>query len=129
VPQLSHWARTRVRASRQARRGAWYRVISLSPTTGVLDVHQRLVVVPRALLLVLPFRPTMWSVVPRLAGAERPPATWGPTYGVCPSCSARAPLGRHAIEVCCPGCQGVFSVAWTDSGWCAFEVLGVTTAD
>ena len=128
MPRTSQWARTRVRTSRQARRGAWYRVIRLTPLEGILAVHHRPVAVPRAFLLVLPFRPTMWSVVPRLSSAAHPPASWGATYGVCPSCSARAPLGQHAIKVKCPGCRGLFAVAWADSGWCAFEPLGDTAA-
>jgi hypothetical protein len=124
VPQPPQWARTRARTSRQVRRGAWYPVIRLTPLEGILEVHHRPVAVPRALLLVLPFRPTMWSVVPRLCRAAHPPASWGPTYGVCPSCSARAPLGRQASAMRCPGCRGVFAIAWADSGWCAFETLG-----
>ncbi|HKW41989.1 MAG TPA: hypothetical protein VJN39_12135 [Gemmatimonadales bacterium] len=118
------WARTRARTGRQVRRGAWYRVLSLSSLEGILDVNGQPVGVPRALLLILPFRPALWSVVPRLKGVAEPPVSWGPTYGVCPNCCARAPLARHASGARCPHCQGSFAIAWTDSGWCAFETLG-----
>ena len=123
VIRPQQWARTRVRTSRQVRRGAWYRVISLSPLEGILEVNGMPVAVPRSFLLVLPFRPALWSVVPRLKRAALPPLSWGPTYGVCPTCSARAPLGRHAVDARCPGCRGLYAIAWSDSGWCAFERL------
>ena len=128
MPCGQQWARTRVRTSRHVRRGAWYRVLDLSSVEGTLEVNGRPVTVPRAFLLVLPFRPTLWSVVPRLRRTALPPVDWGPSYGVCPSCSARAALERHAVDARCPGCRGLFAIAWTDSGWCAFETLGDGTA-
>ena len=121
MPHAEQWARTRVRTSRQVRRGAWYRVIRATALEGVLEVNRRPVTVPRTFLQILPFRPTMWSVVTRLPNAQHPPASWGSTYGVCPSCSARAPLGQHALRVVCPRCNGLFPVAWEDSGLCVFE--------
>lgn len=126
---MSHteqWARTRVRTSRHVRRGAWYRVVRATPLECVLEVNRCMVSVPRAFLQILPFRPTMWSVVMRLPNALHPPASWGATYGVCPSCSARAPLGQHAIRVVCPRCNGLFAVAWDDSAWCVFETTEPT---
>jgi hypothetical protein len=104
MPQIEHWARTRVRTCRDLRRGAWYRVSRATPVEGVLEVNRRLV------------------TVPRVANASQPPLSWGPSYGVCPQCSARAPLGQHAPKVSCPRCNGLFPVAWEDSGWCAFEM-------
>ncbi len=121
MPQAEQWARTRVRTSRQMRRGAWYRVVRLGPVDGILEVNARPISVPRAFLQILPFRPRMWSVVPRVATAARPPLSWGSTYGVCPSCSARSPLGQYSLTVCCLSCRGLFPVAWVDSGWCVFE--------
>ena len=121
MPQAEQWARTRVRTSRHVRRGAWYRVIRATAVEGTLEVNRRPVTVPRDFLQILPFRPTMWSVVTRLPNAQHPPASWGATYGVCPSCSARAPLGQRAARVVCPRCNGLFAVAWEDSGLCVFE--------
>ncbi|HVH68286.1 MAG TPA: hypothetical protein VM716_10495 [Gemmatimonadales bacterium] len=123
MPRVQQWARTRVRTSRHVRRGAWYRVLDLSPVEGTLEVNGLPVTLPRAFLLVLPFRPTQWSVVLRLRSSAPPPVSWGPTYGVCPSCNARAPLPRQAVDARCPRCRGLFAIAWTDSGWCAFETL------
>jgi hypothetical protein len=121
MPEREQWARTRVRSSRHARRGAWYRVIRATPLEGTLLVNRQPLTVPRSFLQILPFRPQMWSVVARLPNAPYPPLAWGASYGVCPSCSARAPLGKHALKVCCPRCNGVFAVAWADSTWCVFE--------
>ena len=124
MPHAEQWARTRVRTSRQVRRGAWYRVLKATALEGVLEVNRRPVTVPRTFLQILPFRPTMWSVVTRLPNAQHPPASWGSTYGVCPSCSARAPLGQHPVQLVCPRCNGLFPVAWEDSGFCVFETGG-----
>jgi hypothetical protein len=121
MPQPQQWARTRVRSSRHVRRGAWYRVISLTRVEAVLEVHEQRVRVPRALLQILPFHPRMWSVVSRLRDAAQPPASWGLLYGVCPDCSARAPLGHCALSASCPRCHGLFPVAWADSAWSVFE--------
>jgi len=110
MSQNEHWARTRVRTCRDLRRGAWYRVARATPAEGVLEVNRRLVTVPRTFLQILPFRPQLWSVVPRVANAPQPPLSWGPSYGVCPQCSARASLGQHALKVSCPRCNGLFPV-------------------
>src|SRR5204862_3685345 len=125
MPHADQWARTRVRTSRQVRRGAWYRVIRATALEGVLEVNRRPVTVPRSFLQILPFRPTTWSVVTRLANAQHPPASWGSTYGVCPSCSARAALGQHAPQTVCPPCNGVFTVACEAWGVGVFEAAEV----
>ncbi len=69
------------------RRGAWYRVVELTPVEAIVDVNHRLLHIPRAFVQVLPLRPPAWTVVPGpdaggAAGAGR-------KYGVCPSCCAR----------------------------------------
>jgi hypothetical protein len=129
MPQREEWARTRVRSSRYARRGAWYRVIHATPHEGTLLVNHQPLTVPRSFLQILPFRPQMWSVVARLRNAAQPPLAWGATYGVCPSCSARAPLGQHALNLRCPRCNGAFPVAWADSAWCVYEGVGDSAAE
>src|SRR5439155_26381100 len=105
MPHTEQWSRTRVRTCRDLRRGAWYRVMRATPAADVLEVNRRLVTVPRPFLQILPFRPQLWSVVPRVANAPQPPLSWGPSYGVCPQCSARASLGQHALKVSCPRCN------------------------
>jgi hypothetical protein len=128
MPEREEWARTRVRSSRHARRGAWYRVILATPLEATLVVNHQPLTVPRSFLQILPFRPRMWSVVARLRNAAHPPLAWGSTYGVCPSCSTRASLGQHALNLRCPGCNGVFPVAWADSAWCVYEGVGEARA-
>src|SRR2546422_11061405 len=85
MPHADQWARTRVRTSRQVRRGAWYRVIRATALEGVLEVNRRPVTGPRSSLQILPFRPTTWAVVTRPPNAQHPPASWGSTYGGGPS--------------------------------------------
>ena len=91
MPQTQFWARVRARAECPLRRGAWYRVVDLTPVEAYLDVNHRLLHIPRAFVQVLPLRPPLWSIVagPRSgdgAGAPR-------VYGVCPSCCSRTPIG------------------------------------
>jgi len=129
MPEREQWARTRVRSSRYARRGAWYRVIRATALEGTLLVNRQPLTVPRRFLQILPFRPQMWSVVARLRNAPNPPLAWGASYGVCPSCSARAPLGQHALNLCCPRCNSAFPVAWADSAWCVFESVDESDAE
>ena len=126
--QLQQWARVRARTNCTLRRGAWYRVISLTAVEAVLEVNGRPLSVPRPLLQVLPIRPRMWSVVSRLRGAVAPPAGWGARYGVCPRCAARAPLHERQVTMRCPGCDFAFLIAWSDSHWGVFELLSGSPA-
>ncbi len=50
MPEREEWARTRVRSSRHARRGAWYRVILATPHEGTLLVNHQPLTVPRSFL-------------------------------------------------------------------------------
>lgn len=126
--QLQQWARVRARTNCPLRRGAWYRVLSLTAVEAVLEVSGRPLSVPRPLLQVLPIRPRMWSVVPRLRGAVTPPASWGARYGVCPRCAARAPLHERQATMRCPSCSFAFLIAWSDSHWRVFELLSGSPA-
>ncbi|MGH7699271.1 MAG: hypothetical protein ACREMJ_01955 [Gemmatimonadales bacterium] len=111
----TQWARLRTEASVPLRRGAWYRVLRLTATDAVLDVHQRTVNVPLAVLQVAPRAPNVWTVVPRPPNARHVPVSWGPRYAVCPNCHARAPLPKGPVNMRCTGCSGVFDVGWGDS--------------
>src|SRR2546428_11927820 len=113
--QVQQWARLRARATCPLRRGAWYRVVQLTDSEAILDVNGRPLSVPRAFLQVLPIRPRMWSVVPRLRGAVTPPASWGPRYGVCPRCCARAPPHQGSAPLRWPACALAFAVGGADS--------------
>jgi len=104
MPQTQFWARVRARAECPLRRGAWYRVVDLTPVEAYLDVNHRLLHIPRAFVQVLPLRPPL-------------------VYGVCPSCCSRTPIGGKVRTLRCARCHGVFAVGWSDSPWRAFEVL------
>ena len=109
------WARLNADQSCGLRRGAWYRVVRLTPDEAVLQVPRREQVrVPRRYVDTLSNRPRHWTVVPRSreAEAERPPAGWHARYAVCPACRTRAPITGYAVEMRCPGCDGLFSIAW-----------------
>src|SRR3989442_11596279 len=118
--QVQQWARLRARATCPLRRGAWYRVVQLTDAEAILDVNGRPLSVPRAFLQVLPIRPRMWSVVPRLRGAVTPPASWGPRYGVGPPCCAPAPLHQSSATMPRPPCGFAFVVWGAGSHWPVF---------
>jgi len=128
MPQLEQWARVRARTNCLLRRGAWYRVVQLTPAEVILDVNRRPVSVPRPFVQVLPIRPRMWSVVLRPRGGVSPPRSWGPRYGVCPHCCARAPLLERSVSMRCPACSMAFVIGWSDSHWRVFELLSGSSA-
>jgi len=111
----NQWARLRNDASVPLRRGAWYRVLRVTPTDAVLDVNQRVVNVPRAALQITGRAPGVWAIVPRPGNARQLPHSWGARYGVCPQCHARAPLPKGPLNMRCGKCGGVFDVGWGDS--------------
>jgi hypothetical protein len=111
----TQWARLRAEASVPLRRGAWYRVVRLTETDAVLDVHERMVNVPRAMLHIAPRAPSVWAIVPRPGNAARLPSSWGARYAVCPNCHARAPLPKGPVSMRCLACKGEFDVGWGDS--------------
>ena len=113
------WARLTQDVSCGLRRGAWYRVVGLTPEDVVLQVPRReRVRVPRRFLQTLFARPRLWTVVPGPAEAAEPSEHSRERYAVCPACRARAPIAGSNAEMQCPRCRGVFGVAW-DEGYLA----------
>lgn len=109
------WARVRPDEQSRLRRGAWYRVVRLTPHDAVLDVNGTLMPVPRPALEILPTPPTRWTVVPRPPHAARLPMSWGPRYAVCPNCRTRARLEDRTASMRCPKCNGFFDIGWDNS--------------
>src|SRR5438552_8014921 len=101
------WARVRTDTSCQLRRGAWYRILRLTPHEAVLDVNSRPVGISRSLLHMLSAPPGVWSVVPRPPHAGPLPVCWGPRYAVCPASRARARLPNAAATLRRGTCGGV----------------------
>ncbi len=109
------WARVRTDTNCQLRRGAWYRILRLTPHEAVLDVNSRPVGISRSLLHMLSAPPGVWSVVPRPPHAGPLPVSWGPRYAVCPGCRDRARLPNAVATLRCGKCGGVFEVGWGDA--------------
>jgi hypothetical protein len=109
------WARIRSEDAGHLRRGAWYRVVRLTPQDAVLDVNGALTTYPRPSLEILPTPPTRWAVVPRPPRSARLPLTWGARYAVCPGCRERARLEERATSMRCPKCNGFFDIGWDNT--------------
>jgi hypothetical protein len=109
------WARLKQDVSCGLRRGAWYRVVGLTPDDAVLQVPRReRVRVPRRFLQTLFARPRHWTVVPRPSHADEPPDPWRSRYAVCPACRARAAITSYSADMRCPKCEGLFGIAWEE---------------
>lgn len=111
----AQWARILNDQAAQLRRGAWYRVVRLTPAEAVLDINGRPTSVPRPSIQIVPMPPTRWTVVPRPKNASRMPLTWGARYGVCPNCRERARLELRVVSMRCPRCNGHFDIGWDDA--------------
>lgn len=106
------WARLQEDAKTPLRRGAWYRVLRLAAREAVLDVGRHPLSLSRSLLQFSSAPPAEWTVVQD----TRNPATGMPavrsTHAVCPNCRRRVPLTGFPSAMRCPGCNGLFEVAW-----------------
>jgi hypothetical protein len=111
MPDLQ-WARLKTDVKCGLRRGAWYRVIRLTPEEAILDVDRKPITIARDHLDLVSIPPDHWTVVPRPRDVVGPAVGWGDSYGVCPNCHHRAPLRRQPLELACSKCGGVFKVAW-----------------
>ena len=107
------WARLTADVDLPIRRGAWYRVVQLTPREATLEVRGKKVPIPRAALEIVADPPLRWAVVPRPRKSARLPQGWGPEYGVCPGCKERVQLVDKPRSLRCPKCNGLFDVAWT----------------
>ena len=112
---LLQWARPRADVNRGLRRGAWYRVIALTPNEVVLDVNRNVRIVPREGVEIVAAPPRRWSVVARPPDAVRVPDDWGDWYALCPTCRNRTPIKGHFDTLRCPRCEGVFQIAWEET--------------
>ena len=73
----TQWARPRADVNRGLRRGAWYRVIALTPQAVVLDVNHNTRTVPREGVDIVDRPPQHWSIVPRPPGRRPRPGRLG----------------------------------------------------
>jgi len=112
--QTFQWARLKENVKTPLRRGAWYRVLKLTPTEATLDVKGKPVPLPRGELQLSPTPAVRWTVVPAPKNAPRFPATWGTKYAVCPNCRDRAQLEGQPANMRCHRCNGLFEIAWNE---------------
>ncbi|HEY3279230.1 MAG TPA: hypothetical protein VGJ83_01855 [Gemmatimonadales bacterium] len=108
------WARLKADVDYHIRRGAWYRVVQLTPRDVTLDVRGKHVAIPRAAVEIVPEPPLRWTVVPRPRNSVRLPQGWGAEYAVCPGCRERAHLIDRPVSLRCPKCNGLYDVAWNE---------------
>ena len=108
------WARLQVNTPSPLRRGAWYRILKLTSMEATLNVRGKPLAVPRAQLQLSSEPVLQWTVVPAPRSSPRFPTSWGPRYGVCPSCRSRAQLVDHPTAMRCERCNGLFDVAWDE---------------
>ena len=98
------------------RRGAWYRILKLTPADAILDVRGKPVSVRRGDLQLSPTPALRWSVVASPKNSPRFPSSWGPRYAVCPNCRERARLEGQPAGMRCHRCNGFFEIAWNERG-------------
>lgn len=108
-PSITQWARLRAEYDVPLRRGAWYRVLSVSEFEVVVDVNQRAILVARPYVDVSSSPPSRWTVIDRGA-LTRVPAEWGSRYAVCPNCRERVPVAGNPAILRCRRCKGEFPV-------------------
>src|SRR5437016_3597204 len=90
MPTAFQWARLKADVKSPLRRGAWYRILKLTPADAILDVRGKPVSVRRGDLQLSPTPALRWSVVASPKNSPRFPTSWGPRYAVCPNCRERA---------------------------------------
>jgi hypothetical protein len=110
----TQWARPRADVNRGLRRGAWYRVIALTPGEVIVDVNRNVRIVPREGVEIVTTPPQRWSIVWRPPDAVRVPDDWGDRYALCPACRNRTPIKGHSATLRCPRCAGLFQIAWDE---------------
>src|SRR2546426_10905775 len=107
-----NWARLKADYGCPLRRGAWYRVVSVSPLEAVVDVEQRAVLLPREYLEIVPTRPTRWTVVREVELSPRLPSEMRERYAVCPSCRERMSLAGEPRNLRCRRGHRAVEVGW-----------------
>jgi hypothetical protein len=111
-PVHTQWARPPADVNRGLRRGAWYRVIDVTPQAVIVDVNHIAHVLPREGVDIVATPPRYWSIVPRPADAVRVPDDWGDHYALCPACRNRTVIKSRAAMLRCPRCAGAFRIDW-----------------
>ncbi len=120
MPQTLGWARARQSGAHNLRRGAWYPVLSQSPSDHIVVSTARCnIKVDRDSMEMRAYRPVGFSVVFKqptdlnpVAGTDR---DLGLLYSVCPWSGSRVPLVGFPDAAKCPNCGFVGPVLWDDA--------------
>jgi hypothetical protein len=90
-------------------------VIRRTDAEAILDVGGKPTAIACAHLEFTGVRPDRWTIVEYPGTYAGLAALWGASYGVCPSCSYRAPLSHPVVEARCSRCGGTFLIGWPAS--------------
>jgi mutator protein MutT len=97
------------------RRGAWYRVVTVTRLEAVVDVQGESVSVALPFVELRTVPPREWTIVGAAEG--RGPANLQSGYVVCPNCRHRAVLPfTRVLKLQCSRCNQLFPIAW-DEGY------------
>jgi len=120
VPRLAmletiRWARLKTTLHVPLRRGAWYRVASVTRLEAVLSVEGAPVSVPRPFVEIRVTPPQQWTVLRNPVVAPDTPEVVRRGYVVCPECRNRVVLPpRQVAQQLCPRCTRTFPIAWDE---------------
>lgn len=114
----TQWARLRSALDCPLRRGAWYRVVTVTRLEAVVDVQGESVSVARPSVEIRTLPPREWTVVRQAQGSPGAPDTLQSGYVVCPSCRNRVVLPFARVsKLRCSGCNELFPIAWEEEYW------------
>jgi hypothetical protein len=109
------WARLKNSLDVPLRRGAWYRIASISSLEVAITAYGKTVTVPRPFIDIRNTPPQEWTVLINPTVAPRTPEHFRPGYLVCPECRHRVVLPpKRLVKQLCPRCSGTFTIAWDE---------------
>jgi hypothetical protein len=111
-----HWLRLNTAAGYPLRRGAWYRVTSVTRFEAVVMVDWKLVSLPLPFVDIRTTPPREWTVLLHPTIAPRAPEIFQIGYLVCPYCRDRVVLPAARVrKQPCPRCRQIFPIAWDET--------------
>ncbi len=112
------WARLNADVDSPLRRGAWYRVLSLTKLEVFVEVQGASVPVARPFVDLRTAAPQEWTVVGHVKATLQGPEPLRSGYVVCPTCRNRAVLPfARVLKLRCPRCNELFPIAWDEQAF------------
>ncbi len=113
--EIIRWARLKTTLHLPLRRGAWYRVATVTRLEAVLSVEGLPVTVPSAFLEIRVTPPRQWTVLRNPTVSPRTPEVARHGYVVCPECRDRVAMpSTQVAKQLCPRCGQTFPIAWDE---------------